>query len=159
MAQPISKRSFWPIAIIGFFVLAILGIVSFIAWAVGQDMDLVRKDYYAQDISYQKQFDRMQRAQQLNSAATIEHDNTAQTIVITLPAAQSHRETTGFVHFYRPSDASLDQTVKLAVNENGTQRIDATSFRDGHWRIRVYWKVNGEEFYFERSLVLGVGEL
>ena len=36
------KRSGWPMAIIAFFVVAILGIITFIIWAVGQDMDLVR---------------------------------------------------------------------------------------------------------------------
>ena len=155
MTSPTNKRSFWPVAIISFFVLVILSIVAFIVWAVRQDMDLVRSDYYTQDINYQQQFDRDQRAKQLNSAATIDYDEPAQKIVITLPATQSHHNTTGFVHFYRPSDASLDRTVELAVNKDGTQQIDTKPFSAGHWKIRVYWKVNEEEFYFERAIILG----
>lgn len=155
MATTTSQRSFWPVAIIGFFAVAILGIAVFITWAVRQNMDLVRPDYYAEEIRFQQQLDRMNRAQQADRKATIIYDQTSQKIVVTIPASQSHRETTGLIHFYRPSDAALDKNVKLSLTADGTQRIDAKQLNAGLWKVRLYWKVNGEEFYCDRSIVVG----
>jgi len=157
MIMPVkdSQRSFWPIAIIGFFAVAIISIAVLITWAVRQNMDLVRPDYYAEEIRFQKQLDRMNRAQMLNTEATIAYDTVRQSITVTIPASQSPRQTTGFIHFYRPSDATLDKNIKLSLTTDGTQRIDVKQLNAGLWKVRLYWKVNGEEFYCDRSIVIG----
>ena len=60
-----SKSSLWPYAIAGYFALAITGIAIFITWAVRQNMDLVRSDYYEHEILFQKHIDAVNRTRPL----------------------------------------------------------------------------------------------
>ena len=57
------SRNPWPIAITGFFVIAILFIVTFIAFAMRQREDLVSADYYEREVRFQGQLDSMNRSQ------------------------------------------------------------------------------------------------
>ena len=105
----------WPIAITGFFVIAILFIVTFIAFALRQREDLVSADYYEREVRYQAQLDSMNRSQTLAAHAVVTFEPKRQTIVITLPVAQI-QGATGNIQLYRPSDARLDRDVPLALN-------------------------------------------
>jgi nitrogen fixation protein FixH len=76
-------------------------------------------------------------------------------IDIALPAGHARQGPTGSIQLYRPSDASLDQNVALAVGKDGDQKIDATKLRPGLWKVRITWKVGAEEFFFDQSIVVG----
>ena len=53
-----------------------------------------------------------------------------------------------------PSDARLDQNIRLAVDQKGSQLVDTKKLRPGLWKVRVEWSVNGEEFFFDKSIVV-----
>jgi len=153
MNNPASSRSPWPIAIIGFFVVAIIFILSFIAWAMRQREDLVSSDYYEREIRYQHQLDAMNRSQTVASQMVVTFDSTQTAIIITLPTAQSHGAT-GRIHLYRPSDARLDRELPLALNTDGVQRLDAKELRDGLWKVRLTWQVNGKEYFLDQPVIV-----
>ena len=149
-----NPRSFWPIGIIAFFALALVFLVTFVIWASHQREDLVAQNYYDNEVRFQKQLDQMNRTQPLESQVAVAYDAVLHNITITLPAAQA-ANAVGQIKLYRPSDASLDRSVPLAVNRNGVQQLDAKSLPTGLWKIRVQWSVDGEEFFFERNVVVG----
>ena len=144
----------WPIAIIAFFVCAIAAIVAFVVFATRNQMELVRHDYYDEEIRYQQQLDRLRRTRPLNARVTVAYDPTRRQIRIKLPSEHAMRPTSGRIHFYRPSDANLDRDFELAVNADGVQDVDTTKLRAGLWKIRVYWKVNNEDYFFDQSVVV-----
>ena len=145
----------WPIAITGFFVIAILFIVTFIAFAMRQREDLVSADYYEREVRYQSQLDSMNRSQLLAAQAVVTFEPTQQTIVITLPAVQT-QGATGKIQLYRPSDERLDRDVPLALNAEGIQRIDAKKLRDGLWKVRVRWSLDGKEYFVDQPVIVSL---
>jgi nitrogen fixation protein FixH len=156
VSPPTQSRNLWPIAIIGFFVVAILFIVTFIAWAVRQRNDLVSADYYEREVRFQSQLDSMNRSQPLATQTVVTFESAPQTIVITLPVAQV-QGATGSVHLYRPSDARLDRELPLALSAAGIQRVDAKDLRDGLWKVRVKWSVGGTEYFIDQPVIVASG--
>lgn len=147
------SRNPWPIAIIGFFTIAIIFIGSFIAWAMRQREDLVSADYYEREVRYQSRLDSMNRSQFLSSQAVVTFEPTRQMIVITLPASQT-QGATGNIHLYRPSDARLDRDLPLAPNAEGIQRLDAKALRLGLWKVRVSWRAGGVEYFLDQPVIV-----
>ena len=103
-----KPRSLWPYAIIGWFTLAITGIIIFITWAVQQRMDLVGADYYDQEIRHQQRIDSIQRTRALGDVRIIQNDAT-RSVTVQIPAAQASAGPEGTIRFYRPSEAALDR--------------------------------------------------
>jgi hypothetical protein len=153
--NPQPSRNPWPIAITGFFVVAILFIVTFIAFAMRQREDLVSGDYYEREVRYQSQLDTMNRSQRLAAQTVVTFEPAQQTIVITLPVAQT-QGATGAIHLYRPSDARLDRHLPLALNAEGIQRIDAKGLRNGLWKIWVKWSVAGKEYLVDQPVIVAL---
>jgi hypothetical protein len=144
----------WPAAIVSFFAVAILGLTTFIVFASRQKMDLVRPDYYQEELGYQRQLDRMNRTHPFGSQVAVDYDAARQAILITLPPAHARPQTSGHIQFYRPSDARLDHDVRLAVNGRGLQQVDAKDLQPGLWKVRVFWKVENREYFFDQSVVV-----
>jgi hypothetical protein len=151
--SPTPPRNLWPVAIAGFFVLALLFIATFIAFALRQREDLVSADYYEREVRYQRQLDSMNRSQSLAAQPVVTFEPAQQTIVITLPVAQT-RGATGRVHLYRPSDARLDRELPLVLNADGVQRLDTKTLRDGLWKVRLEWSANGQEYFLVQPVIV-----
>src|SRR6478736_2582202 len=92
-----SPRNFWPASIVGFFVLAIIFLVTFVAWAMRQREDLVSADYYEREVRYQQQLDSMNRSHTLAAQVVVTFDPAQQVIVISLPS-DKREVATGQVH-------------------------------------------------------------
>ncbi len=148
------KLNQWPAAIIGFFVVFISFTVGIIGYISDQKMDLVRGDYYEDEIRYQKQLDRINRTRELNSQITVGYDRASDLITINLPPAAPARALEGRIQLYRPSDETLDREVALALSPAGRQDVDTKSLRPGLWKVRVYWKMDGQDYYFGQSVVV-----
>ena len=147
-------RNPWPIVITTFFILFFCGLVSFIIFATTQPVDLVRADYYEQEIRYQQQIDRIARARQLEQPMAVLYNPAEQSITISLPEA-GLGAIDGSIHLYRPSDSRLDLRHALELNSQGTQRIDTRHLRSGLWKVRVHWTAAGEEYYVDQPIVVG----
>ena len=147
-------RSLWPYAIAGYFAIAITGIAIFITWAVRQNMDLVRADYYEHEILFQKQIDAVNRAGPFANQLAAAYDLDKRTLLVSVPAAHVGEQFTGEAHLYRPSDARLDQHINLKPARDGKQIINAAHLTPGLWKVRLDWTVNGEAFAFERTIIV-----
>lgn len=150
------SRSPWPIAIAGFFVVAIIFIATFIAFAVRQREDLVSADYYEREVRYQSQLDSMNRSQAFAARTVVTFEPTQQAIVINLPEAKTPGAT-GSIHLYRPSDARMDRELPLTLNTDGTQRLDAKSLNYGLWKVRVKWNANGQDYFLDQPVIVTSG--
>lgn len=148
-----QTRSFWPVGITTFFVLALVFLVTFIIWAMHQREDLVTDNYYEKEVEFQQQLDQQSRTAAFASQVAVAYDAMLHNITITLPAAQA-ASAVGQIQLYRPSDASLDRTVPLAVNQDGVQQLDAKGLPAGLWKIRVKWTTGGEEYFIDRTIVV-----
>ena len=152
-----SRGSIWPKAIIGYFAFVITCMIIFVVWIVRQNNDLVRPDYYAEELRFQKQMERVHRTHNLDTRASIVFDESDRKLHIKIPEEHAGKVSSGMIHLYRPSDAKLDQNLPLALAPDGEQQIDATHLEAGLWRVRVFWKLNDEEFFHDDSIVVSGG--
>ena len=149
-------RSLWPVAIIGFFVLAGVFLAGFVVWAGHQREDLVADNYYDNEVRFQLRLDELNRTQPLGARVRVSYDAVQQNIVVALPAAQA-RAVAGRIFLYRPSDARLDRDLPLAVNAAGVQCLDARQLPRGLWKVRVQWAADGQEYFLDRQVVVTAG--
>ncbi len=143
----------WPVGLVLFFIVFASYIVGFVIFASRQKMDLVREDYYDQEIRFQQQIDRVKRTAPVLADADIQYDRAVAVVTVRLPSVKQN-EISGTVSFYRPSDASLDANVKLGLDAGGNQSVDVSALPSGLWKVRVQWKAGGQEYYFERPIVI-----
>src|ERR1035438_5936584 len=111
MNTPSNQRSLWPVSIISFFILAIIFVVSYVVFASRQRTDLVRQDYYDQEIRFQNHIDRMSRTRFISADAGIVYDAAQKFIAITLPPSSTNQLPVGEIFLYRPADERLDQNI------------------------------------------------
>jgi len=150
-AQPAFNP--WPYGLIAFFAVFISCVVGFGVFAVRQNPDLVRADYYEEELRHQQQMDRVQRTAAVRSQVVLGYDSGRQVISLELPAEHAARQPAGTIHLYRPSDAALDRQMPLAVDPEGRQTLDVRGIAEGRWKIRVTWIAGGEEYFAEQTLL------
>lgn len=144
----------WPYGVTAFLCVFFALVVSFGVFAVRQRVDLVRTDYYEEDLRYGKQYDRLRRTRDFSQEVDVRHAPATQQISLTLPITHAGGGTQGSIQLYRPSDARLDQEIPLAVNTDGRQILDASKLRPGLWKVRVTWKSGGAEYFHATTLVI-----
>ncbi len=140
-------KNWWPAGLVIFFILFGGYIAGFVIFASSQRMDLVREDYYDQEIRFQKQIDRVNRSAPVLADASIVYSPAAAQITVSLPSV-NQSNILGTITFYRPSDAGMDASVKLGLNAAGSQSLGVGNLQNGLWRVRVQWTQGGQEVLF-----------
>lgn len=120
--------------------------------AMQSDVNLVSKEYYAEELAYGKRMEQVAQAQQLENPITIISAAAAEQLVIQFPAELT--AATGSIHLFRPSDAKLDVVLPLTLNAEGVQHINTASLKKGLWRVQLTGKVNGKEYYHAQDITL-----
>lgn len=144
----------WPYAIIGWFLLFGSGMAAWVVVAVRNDPELVRPDYYEQEIAYQKQIDRLNRTASVRGEVSVAYDYSRNQVTLQLPPTHLSTQLKGQIHFYRPSNAKLDFDLPLDLNPAGAQRVSTGKLQAGLWKVRVSWTSGGQEYFHDQSLVL-----
>ena len=142
------KRNPWPYAIVIYFALFITAMATWICFAVRNDHELVRKDYYEQELQFQSELDRTQRARTVE--VHVSYDASKSAIIVQLPLNTA----SGSIYFYRPAQATLDKQIPLVL-EHGIQTIDVRNFAAGLWKVRLSWNTDGNNFQHDATVVLG----
>lgn len=153
MSITTKRRNLWPASIIGFFIIAIIFIATYIVWAVHQREDLVSEDYYDREVRFQTHLDTMNRSQSLAVQSVVTFNPADQAILITLPASQT-QGATGSVQLYRPSDARLDREFPLGLDASGIQRLNTKELLGGLWKVRVKWSAQGQEYFLDQPVIV-----
>ena len=136
----------WGNKVVLAFVVFMGIIITMVVVSMKQDISLVAPDYYDQEIKYQSQIDKMQAASDSNASITILKSNDK----IELEFSEIPEK--GEIHFFRPSDATLD--FKVAVLSEKVQSISKSKFNKGFWKMKISWSANGKEFYTEKTVVI-----
>ncbi|MGZ4972799.1 MAG: FixH family protein, partial [Limisphaerales bacterium] len=110
-------------------------------------------DYYEAEIKFQQQIDRVERSRPTEAQLGLNYDAQTAKIVVQLPR-DSQTGASGKIELYRPSDARQDKNIKLAADQNGTQRIDVRGLKSGLWKVRVNWTYAGQEYFVEKPITI-----
>ena len=145
----------WPITLCFFFAILVTSVVAFGIYASTIRFDLVSDDYYAREIAYQSQIDRITNTRPLLEEIAVTPDLASGKVVLNLPVAHTTAaDFEGNAHFYRPSDAQRDFHHALTASADGTFDVDAAPLNPGLWKVQLTWNVGETGYYFEDTLVV-----
>ncbi len=149
-----KKELAWPIGI----TLTLLIFVGFLVTAFilsrQVPINLVSKDYYQNEIQYQKQIDRLKRSRNVLYEVDWHYNPAQQQLTITIPHHSPNDSISGTITFYRPSDANLDVSFPLHLNGDGSQQVDVASLKKGFWRVYLLWKEQGLDYFAEDAFTV-----
>lgn len=144
----------WPVGIIVVFSIFILVNLVTLLYLSAQRIDLVTNDYYEKSIDYQAQIDRIKRTNELPTGFKIKNLSTRNELIVTFPSSFIDQKIAGEIALYRPSDSTMDITLPIQLNEQGTQVIRTSLLTRGLWRVKINCTVDTLEYYHEELLVL-----
>lgn len=139
----------WGKWIIVSFVFFAAFIGTLVTVCMRADVSLVSKDYYKEELEFQKQIARIENTSALPAKPTILTGNG----VIEIAFDFSKLET-GELILFRPSDDSLDKTFQLVQTENEHQQFSTDRLDAGMYRAKMQWRMNGKEFFYEQVIYL-----
>ncbi|MFT6828423.1 MAG: hypothetical protein ACJAZV_001716 [Roseivirga sp.] len=144
----------WGHKIIVAYICFIGMIFTLVYISVNTDFYLVADNYYEQELAYEDQIQRIKNVNGLSEQPTFDLNRSEVSAELTFPSSIIESMKEGSVSFVRASNANLDQSFPLKLDENGKQKIDLKSFTTGAWKIKIEWKSAGREFYKEINIVI-----
>ncbi|MBD0256769.1 MAG: FixH family protein [Cytophagales bacterium] len=115
------------------------------------DIHLVSKDYYKEEIAYQGQIEKLTNTRNLGQPVRLGYAE-AGTARLSLPASQSGAQ--GQIVFFRPADARQDVKIPLHLDATGSQDISLARLARGLWKVKITWHQSGKDYLSEQTLVV-----
>lgn len=122
------------------FALATLGFVGF---ALTQEVDLVRSDYYEHSLAHDVTMQARHNAAELGSSASIVVEQGA--IVVRVPASNA-ASLKGTVQLYRATTMHRDRQLNLAPDAEGRMVIPANDLEKGKWTVTMQWSDGSKNY-------------
>jgi nitrogen fixation protein FixH len=125
--------------------------MGFVAFAMGQKVELVSEDYYQVGLEHDGRMAAAAGGASLGDAIRIEILAAERAATIVWTEARPRRGD-GTVTFYRPSDATVDRVVPVDPDPTGRQWISLAGAPSGRWIARVSWRAGDREYFVERAV-------
>jgi hypothetical protein len=140
----------WGKSIILAFVLfaVFIGVLVFVC--VRQDINLVSKDYYQEELAYQQQIDRLNNTRGLEAKPVMNVRGN----VLEIQFNQFGNMEQGELKLFRPSDVRFDKLFTLQSSAETLQRLDVSALPRGMYRAKMKWSMKGKEYFFEDVISL-----
>lgn len=136
----------WGNAIVLVFVAFAAIMITMVTICMRQDdLHLVTQNYYEEEIKYQDHIDKVSNTKRLG-LNVMEFDKSSKVIGFNLPD-----DAKGSLHLFRPSDARLDQKIKI---DSEKKSLDLTGLTPGYWHIKLSWEKDGIAYYEEKKVDL-----
>ena len=137
-------------------VLAFIGFITFIMYFIVSmnindkyDHDLVSEDYYADELKYQDQINKLKNSKTLEN--NIGYQKTTDGLLIKFPKELDYTKIKGKMFLYRPSNKQLDFETTISLS-NPYLLIPDKRLVDGRWNIIIDWQYNGKSYLFKKSI-------
>jgi hypothetical protein len=137
-------------------VLAFIGFISFIMYFIitmnvdnKYDHDLVSEDYYADELKYQNDINKLKNAKALDT--NLSYEKTTEGLLIKFPENIDYKEITGKLFLYRPSNKQLDFDTAISLSKPYLL-IPDKRLVDGRWNINIDWQYKGKSYLFKESI-------
>jgi len=140
----------WGKGIVVSFILFATFLAVMVTIMMRQDIGLVSKQYYREDLSYQEQYERKQNTENLEIKPEISLFG-ENYLRISFPSGARVEE--GDVKLFRPSGDEYDQNFELQASSDSVQQFLLNPLERGVYRAKLTWKMEGKEYYFEKVIV------
>ena len=126
-------------------------IVTLVVSASNMDFDLVSKDYYQQELGFQKRLEATSATNALSEPVAVTAN--ASNVVIIFPRELSGEAFTADVRFYSPINDTYDREFSLQATD-GKVFIERTKLGKTAYRLQIAWVAGGRNYYQEIPLNL-----
>jgi hypothetical protein len=137
-------------------VLAFIGFIAFIMYFIVSmnindkyDHDLVSEDYYADELQYQNDINKLKNSKDLET--NISYQKNTDGLLIKFPKDIDYKQIKGKVFLYRPSNKQLDFEAAISLS-NPYLLIPDKRLVDGRWNIKIDWQYKGKSYLFKESI-------
>jgi len=142
----------WGTGIALVYIAFAIGMGTLVYICVKQNIELVRDDYYTQEIHYQQRIQQKANTASLIQRLEISYDRANALVDVRFPEALRNTSSV-MLHMYRPDDGTLDKTTTQTLSNNAVQ-VNTKGMKQGLWRLEMTWSCNGKEYYQETVLNL-----
>lgn len=126
----------------GVFIILLVGV------CMRQNVDLVSKTYYSDELVYQEQIQRIANTSKLSAVPEMNvRDNTLE-----VHFSKEDRPNKGNIRLFRPSDEDLDQSFKFASVNDSVLQYQLKPLVKGLYRVQMTWTMQDKEYYIERII-------
>lgn len=141
------KGFHWGHGITIFYIVFVLTLIMVLIKSTQIDNSLVVDDYYAKDLAYQQQYDKVANTM-AEDHLTIKYDQANQEMIFEFHTDQL---LDGQIQFYRPSNQKLDFIKKIKDNK---MVVKTDLMRVGRWKIKVDWTADKKAYYKEKEIYI-----
>jgi len=131
------------------FMIFILSYVYKATFVHKYDHHLVSEHYYNDELNYQKEIDKLNRASNLKQDVIIEHKNNG--LLIKFPTEFNASKIKGTINFQRPSNYKLDFQIPINLT-NSEFMIGEDKLVEGIWNVKIDWFINKQTFLLKQKL-------
>ena len=131
----------WRIALI--YTTFALATIGFMIFSFTQKVDLVSKQYYADELKYDAKMLAENNTMKLSEVLSV--TNNGDLLSIQFPNTPE----SGAIHLYRPSESDMDKEIKI-VGGRAEQAFSITTLQTGLWIAKIEWKSDNTSFYAEQ---------
>ena len=129
-----------------------IAIIGFVVHSFKQRIDLVTPDYYAKELIFQEQIEKVQRTRALSSPLVWEQK--ADLLSFQFPAIPGASGYAADVQFFNPVNAALDHQIQVQANSTGIAWLSLSRLKTGRYTMKVNWKANETAYYNEGIIVI-----
>lgn len=135
--------------VVSFFLFALF-IGTLVTLCIREDISLVSKDYYKEELDYQQQIKRLNNTAHLKQKPIITFIDQVGLKVVWEAKNKIEK---GRLNLFCPSNAKLDkQFILQTTNE---QVFEMATLKKGMYRVKLFWFMEGEEYYYEEEIFVG----
>lgn len=124
-------------------------IVSMVFRAFGRDADLVREDYYENEINFDNNKESTINYNQL--AEKIEITKKPEGIIVHYPSVIT-KNTVGQINFYRPDNKKLDREFAIQPENLNEQNLAYSNFKEGYYDITIDWLSEKKSYRYQSNI-------
>ena len=134
------------------FVVFAAGMFFLVYKSMHTNYELVSKEYYKDELSYQNVIDGTKSANALSSKVQIIQKN--EMITVQLPDEMKNEKVSGNIWFYCASDAKKDRHIPIELNAGALQQISKKMFLPGTYTVKFDWTTNNKHYYSEEPFTI-----
>ncbi|NPA44145.1 MAG: hypothetical protein GXO49_01285, partial [Chlorobi bacterium] len=125
--------------------------VSFILFSLTQDINLVSKDYFPEEIAYEAKINKINNADKLAEKISIKKEKNK--IIINYPKDKVN-DISGKILLYYVTSYRHDKSMSIKPNNEGKQIINTDSLQKGRYYIKIDWESDKIKYFQEFKITI-----
>jgi hypothetical protein len=140
----------WGKSIVVVFIFFTAFITGLVVVCFREDVSLVSKKYYEDDLHYQAQFDAYENANALVKKPTV----TLITKSLTICYQDFKNIEKGTLILMRPSNANQDRMFTVKQQADSIQQFELSDLSSGLYKLRLEWTEGNKQYRMDKTIVI-----